>query len=96
MQALKEEIELRRSEDADGDGWSGTAYYRYFTCAKGDVATHQGSGGELEDGAVLPTKWGGVATSTAADPRLQRCVDKQNNPNGAQAFLETVWISIDT
>ena len=94
MQALKDHIERRAREHITGDGWDGTAYIRWFTCPKEDVPTHRASGGELANGAVLPVKWGGVATSNAYDPRLQECVDTQ--PEGAAvAILRTVWIEIN-
>ena len=96
MLPLKEIVEMRgRKSVKDVDvGYQGTAYIRYFSCSKGDVATHRASGGELVDGAVLPVKWGGVATSTAQDPRLQECNDIQKE-HTSMALLETVWIEID-
>jgi len=90
-QALKEYPERRRKEPTAGNGWVGFKYVRYFTVAKGDVETHRAA--ELAPGAVLPAKWGGVATTTAADPRLQVCVDLQQGL-GAMAELYTEWIEI--
>jgi len=95
-QALKE-IENRRTRyrvTDPGGGWDGVAYVRYFTCAKGDVAAYRASGAELADGAVLPVKWGGVATSYGYDPRLQEVIDEQPEVS-AMALLRTVWISIN-
>ena len=89
--ALKEYPERRRQEPAFGNGWVGVKYIRYFTVAKSDVATHRAA--ELLDGAVLPEKWGGVATTNAADPRLQVCVDQQQ-AKGAMAEFYTEWIEI--
>ena len=91
-QALKEHKAKRTSGRTVGDGWDGVAHVRYFTCPKDDVATHRAA--ELADGAVLPAKWGGVATAYGYDPRLQECVDEQPT-DSAQALLRTVWISIN-
>ena len=94
-QALKERPEKRsRYRVSDPGGWDGVAYVRYFTCSKGDVATYRAAGAELADGAVLPEKWGGVATSEGYDPRLQECIDEQP-PGSAGAMLRTIWISIN-
>ena len=93
-QALKEHEARRTRYREVGEGWDGVAYVRYFTCAKGDVAAYRTSGAELADGAVLPVKWGGVATAYGYDPKLQECVDEQPQAS-AQALLRTVWISIN-
>ena len=91
MRALQEDIRRRQKEPISGDGWTGWKYIRYFTCAVGDVATHRAD--ELAQGAVLPEKWGGVATETAADPRLQVWVDTQQG-KGQDTVLYTEWVEI--
>ena len=90
--ALTEQVDKRRRELVTGEGWSGVAHIRVFTCPKGEVAGYRS--GELAEGSILPEKWGGVSTSEATDPMLQSCVDLQP-PQSAQAELETVWVSIN-
>lgn len=88
---LKEIPERRQKLNTAGAGWVGFKHIRYFTASKADVAAHQE--GELAFGAVLPEKWGGVATSTSLDPRLHFCEDRQQK-KGAMADLYTEWVEI--
>lgn len=92
-QALKEHVGHRKKVRLDTELFSGYDYVRVFTVPRGDVAAHLAA--ELAPGAVLPVKWGGVATSTVQDPRLQAPLTETKQSTADFAILETHWVSID-
>lgn len=90
---LAEDKQRRRIAPAYGSGWHGQKYIRWFKVPPGDVEYHQTH--ELTPGAVLPEKWGGVATSKAIDPRLTATVEQKDRA-GSLAVLYTEWTALDT
>lgn len=78
---------------AAGQDWTGHKNIRVFTAMPGDVAAHRLD--ELLPGAVLPEKWGGVATATALDPRLTDVVE-QVQKESSITRLYTEWTEITT
>jgi hypothetical protein len=76
-------------------GFDGVAYVRWIKCPRDDVPTVRATGGELADGAVLPVKWGGVATARSYDPRLQDCTEDDKTSTSGMAVFRTVWKSIN-
>jgi len=87
-----DEKERRAEVMARGEGWVGTDNIRVFLVASGDVATAFAA--SLLAGAVLPAKWGGVATSTAKDPRFQSWERGKARQDGRIEVI-THWLSVD-
>jgi len=90
-QALREDITKRTKTSITSDSYAGYKYVRVFVCMAGDADTHRAA--ELALGSVLPTKWGGVATSTAVDPRLVTVVER-GHPNSSSTQFYTEWVQI--
>jgi hypothetical protein len=93
--AALREIESRRSRQwASGQDWTGYKHVRVFQgVAPGDLATHRAA--ELAPGAVLPAKWGGVATARAIDPRLTLAPEAGQKAS-AQTEIYTEWTELIT
>jgi hypothetical protein len=73
----------------------GTVYHRFFVCPGGDSALHILSGGDLALGAVLPVKWGGVASGLAHDPRLMAPARIVEQRTGGNVLLEADFLALD-
>lgn len=94
-QALKEDITRRSRQWASGQDWTGYKHIRVFQgVPDGDLAAHRLA--ELAPGAVLPAKWGGVATARAIDPRLTNCPDVGQRGSAASMQIYTEWTEIKT
>lgn len=86
--------ERRKRQPASGQDWTGYKHIRVFQgVPAGDLAYHRAN--ELAPGAVLPTKWGGVATARAIDPRLT-LAPEAGQKNSSQTEIYTEWTDITT
>jgi len=93
-QALYEDITRRSRQPAAGRDWTGYKHIRVFKgLPGGDMAYHRAN--ELSPGAVLPAKWGGVATSRAIDPRLTYAPETGQSKSAATQIY-TEWTEITT
>ncbi|HUT58500.1 MAG TPA: hypothetical protein VNA25_11705 [Phycisphaerae bacterium] len=93
-QALYEDITRRSRQPASGQDWTGYKHIRVFRgLPDGDMAYHRAN--ELSPGAVLPTKWGGVSTSRAIDPRLTYAPEAGQS-KAAATQIYTEWTEITT
>jgi len=92
--AITRRPELDQQARVVDSDFTGMAYIRVLSVPKGEVVTALGSGGTLALGSVLPAAWGGPATATALDPRLQTVERAQNN-EGAFDRLVATYISVD-
>jgi len=91
-QALREIEEKRKRLWTAGQDWTGYKHIRVFQgVPPGDLATHRAA--ELLPGAVLPAKWGGVATSRAIDPRLTYAPEAGQR-GSSQTEIYTEWTEI--
>ena len=90
---LSERKKERAEQDVSTRTYTGTLHIRVFDCPKDLVDT--ALAGDLALGTVLPVVWGGVSTSKAGDPRLQR-VKRIKQPTGGMQRLQAEYLEINT